>query len=241
MFKKKEITPEVYVEKLNEALPDSVHSVILFGSAAAGEHAGKRSDYNLLIITESLGLLELNQIAKVTQGWLSAGNPPPLMFTHERLAESADVFPIEMLDMKQFYKVLHGSDILKDVEVDPVHLRLMIEREIRSLRIQLNQGFIFANGNVGKVGDLVISTISTALVLMRATLRLFSKNIPEHRHDVPAALKEFKEFAELDEDAFTTAYKLKRGGMSIKEVSPLELFERYLRGLVLVGDVVNAM
>ena len=106
MFKlnNKKQTPEEYAQKLKEALASSLRSVILFGSAASGEHVEGKSDYNLLVIVEKWGILELNQVTKVTQEWIKECNPPPLLFTPERLQASADCFPIEMLDMKQSYQ-----------------------------------------------------------------------------------------------------------------------------------------
>ena len=234
----KPITPESYSEKINAALPKLIKSIVLFGSAASGERVEKRSDYNLLVVTENIGVLELNQIAKVTTEWLKAGNPPPLFFTLDRLRGSADCFPIEMLDMKQFYKVIHGDDVLKDIVVHPTHLRLMTEREIKSLKIQLRQGVIYANGNPDKVAELIQGTASTALVLLRAALRLYTQQIPSKKTDIPAALAAH---VKIEADVFNTAYKLRKGEIKTKEISPMELFDRYLKNLVIVGDAVDGM
>lgn len=57
------MTPEQLVERLKAAAPGVVRSVLLYGSAAAGDHAWKRSDYNVLVVAERLGLAELKAIS----------------------------------------------------------------------------------------------------------------------------------------------------------------------------------
>jgi hypothetical protein len=230
-------TPESYAQKLKEALPGSLKSVILFGSAASGEHVEGKSDYNLLVIVDKWGILELNQVAKVTQGWIKEGNPPPLLFTPDRLQASADCFPIEMLDMKQSYRVVLGEDLLKDVKVQSIHLRLMTEREIKSLKIQLRQGFIYAEGKPQKVSRLMEKTLSTSLVLFRAALRLFSKAVPAKKYEVLPAIAEFVKG--VDVDAFLTIRKLKDGELKPSRANVLQLFERYMTSIVAVGDAVD--
>ena len=230
-------TPEVYAAKLKEVLAGSLKSVILFGSAASGEHT-KSSDYNVLLIGEKWGILELNQVAKATREWLKEGNPPPLLFTPDRLRASADCFPIEMLDMKQSYRVIFGEDYLKDVKVQSIHLKLMTERELKSLKVQLRQGFIYAEGEEKKVAELMRRTLSTSLVLFRAALRLFSSAVPAKKYEVLPAIAEHVKG--VDVEAFLTIRKLKSDEIKTKDANPLQLFDRYLESIVAVGDAVDS-
>ena len=236
-FKLSRQTPEEYATRLKEALAGSLRSVILFGSAASGEHVKGKSDYNLLVIVEKWGILELNQVTKVTQDWLKEGNPPPLLFTPERLQASADCFPIEMLDMKQSYRVVFGEDLLKPVRVQPIHLRLMTERELKSLKIQLRQGFIYAGGDIKKIGELMAKTLSTSLVLFRAALRLFTDAVPTKKYEVLPAIAGKVKGVEVE--AFMTIRKLKDGELKPSKVNILNLFERYMNSIIEVSDAVD--
>ena len=236
-FLPKKQTPEAYAAKLKEVLAGVLKSVILFGSAASGDHMAGKSDYNLLLIGEKWGILELNQVARVTREWLKEGNPPPLLFTPDRLSASADCFPIEMLDMKQSYKVIMGEDYLKDVKVQSVHLKLMTERELKSLKVQLRQGFIYAEGDDRKVAELMVRTISTTLVLFRAALRLYTDAVPAKKYEVLPAIAE--KVKGVDVEAFLAIRKLKNGELKLKDVNAMHLFDRYLTSIVAVGDAVD--
>ncbi len=232
------LTPESYAQKLKDVLSGTLKSVILYGSATTGEFVSGKSDYNVLLILEQLGILELNLISKVTQQWLKEGNPPPLLFTAERLQCSTDCFPIEMLDMKQSYRLVLGDDVLKDLKVMPVHLQLMTERELKSLKIQLREGFMYAAGNFEKVAKLMTETLSSTLALFRAALRLYTDAVPTKKYEVLPAIAE--KVAGVDVETFMTLRALKHGEISARKLNVLQLFEKYMNSIVLVADAVDA-
>ncbi len=232
------ITPEDYAAKLCEALP-GIESVTLYGSAATGDFMSKGSDYNLLVIGPKWGVVELNQVARISQDWFRAGNPAPLLFTLERLRASADCFPIEMIDMKSAYRVVAGKDVLKDLVVDSKNFRLMTERELKSLKIQLRQSFLFTQGHPSEVAKLLVETLSTTLVLFRAALRLHGGETPNNKYEVLPALKKF--VPEVDEEAFLSVRKIKNKELSPDKANALNLFDRVLTGLVAVADKVDAL
>ena len=120
------MTPEKLVEELKQACPSGLKSVVLFGSAAAGDRVEKKSDYNVLVVTEDLGIDTLNAISKTATAWAKAGNPAPMLFTEERLKQATDVFPIELLDIRECHKVLHGENLVEGLEIDTKNLRLEI-------------------------------------------------------------------------------------------------------------------
>lgn len=238
-FSFKKQTPESYARMLKEILGPSLKSVILFGSAASGERLEGKSDYNLLVIGDGWGILELNQVAKVTREWLKEGNPSPLLFTPKRLQSSADCFPIEMLDMKQIYRVVLGEDLLKSVTVQSTHLRLMTERELKSLKLQLRQAFIMAEGNPRKIAQIMQRTLTTTLVLFRAALRLYTDIVPAKKYEVLPAIAD--RIKGIDTETFLTIRKLKHGEISLSGANPLQLFDRYIQSIMAVSDAVDTL
>src|SRR5579863_2261991 len=103
-------TAEKMVEELKALLGNQLVSVVLYGSAAAGDHAGKNSDINLLVVTHTLHSKTLLFLSKVAVPWKSQGNPPPLFLELEHLKEFVEVFPVEILDIQHNHRVLFGSD-----------------------------------------------------------------------------------------------------------------------------------
>ncbi len=57
-------TAEKMTEELKALLGSQLVSVVLYGSAAGGDHAGKNSDINLLVVTHPLYPKELLGLSK---------------------------------------------------------------------------------------------------------------------------------------------------------------------------------
>ena len=229
--------PEDLVQKLQQALGTGIRSVILYGSAAAGDHTGKRSDYNILVVADRLGLAELTALSLTSLAWRKAGNPSPLFFTLERLQKSADVFPIELMDIRESHRVLYGEDVLDHIQIQKKNLRLILEHELKSSLVRLRESFLLTEGKPKRVIDMMIDSLSTVLVLFRAALRLYQDEIPPRKID---ALKALGEHIRFDEDVFLVIEELKEGRQSAKNVDALELFGRYLQTVESVVDTVDA-
>ena len=73
--------PEWFVTHACRALPDHVRSIVLFGSAAAGDFIEGTSSYDVLVVVDRLGVVELDALAPTIREWRKAGNPLPLLFT----------------------------------------------------------------------------------------------------------------------------------------------------------------
>ena len=69
---------------------------------------------------------------------------------------AADVFAIELTDMRDAHVILHGRDPLAELEVDPSDLRLQVEREIRGKLVQLREGMLIAAEDVEATGRLLL-------------------------------------------------------------------------------------
>ncbi|MDF7823149.1 nucleotidyltransferase domain-containing protein [Pontiellaceae bacterium B12227] len=231
------MTPEKLVEELKQACPTGLKTVVLYGSAAAGDYAGKRSDYNVLVVTEDLNLSTLDALSKTASKWSQAGNPAPLLFTEERLSQATDVFPIELLDIRECHKILYGEDVVQGLEIDTKNLRLEIEHELRGKLIKLRQSYLLTGGKPKAVAELMVDSLSTFLVLFRASLRLFEEAVPQQKFQ---ALEQLSNHLEFDASVFLTVQQLKAGTKKPKEVVVGDLFNTYLKTIECVIDAVDA-
>lgn len=57
------------VTQLRAAYGDTLQSVILYGSAVAGEHIKKKSDYNVLVVLDTVPLDRLAAVGAVLRAW----------------------------------------------------------------------------------------------------------------------------------------------------------------------------
>jgi predicted nucleotidyltransferase len=231
------MTPEQLVKRLQEALSGSIRSIVLYGSAAAGDYTGPRSDYNILVVADRLGARELSALSAPSMAWKKAGNPLPLFFTLDRLERSADVFPIELMDIRDSHRVLYGENVIERVTIRPENLRLILEHQLKAALIQLREGMLETGGKPSRVVDLMIDSLSTVLVLARASLRLHQDAVPMLKMD---ALRELNAHIRFDAGVFRTIEDLKERRRQPGEIDALETFDAYIRNVEMIVDAVDA-
>jgi hypothetical protein len=227
------------VERMTEELKNTVHEnlvcVLLYGSGAAGDHAGKHSDYNLFVVTHRLKLLGLQNISKAIVPWVKQGNPAPLLATLEDLKDFVSVFPIEISDIKENHRLLFGEDPFPNLPVSHENLRLELEHELQGKVLQLKTKFMMTEGKPKQVQRLMIESLSTFLVLFKSALWLFNEKPPVKKME---ALKKLHEKIPFDIEVFQILDRLKRGE-KIKGLGLLLTFEKYLETIELIADKIN--
>jgi hypothetical protein len=172
------MTLNTLMEQLRAVYGTDLVAVVLYGSAARGEHLEKHSDLNVLVVVERIGMEQLRKEAPVAQSWREAGNPPPLTLTRQEWLGSADIFPMEYADILAHHKVLTGVLPLDGVRVDMRDFRLQLEHEAMSKLLRLRHAVLSAGGDVRAQQELLERSVSTMLVLVRATLRLAGAEPP---------------------------------------------------------------
>ena len=166
------------VAQLQKAFGDGLEAVVLYGSAAAGEHIPKRSDFNVLVIVRELGMPELEKEAAIARAWGEAGNPPPLTLTASEWRSSSDVFPMEYADILERHRVLYGTPPFDGIAVQARDLRLQLEHEALGKLLQLRQGILGAGGDRKRLVELLAASLSTFMVIFRALLRYHGESPP---------------------------------------------------------------
>src|SRR5215211_3650538 len=173
------MTLDELVTQLRAAYGTRLASVVLYGSAAGGDHIPDRSDYNVLVLLESLdNTLSFVAASAVARAWRESGNPPPLTMTLEEWRRSADIFPMEYADILERNRVLHGDPPFQGITVSPADLRLQIEQQVMGKLLQLRQGALLAGTDGKRQTELVSASLSTMMVLFRAVLRLHGERPP---------------------------------------------------------------
>ena len=163
---------EELVRQLQLAYGAGLRSVVLFGSAVAGEHNPKKSDYNILVIVDSLPLDKLRAVAAVSKAWAEDGNPPPMTFTSNEWRSSADIFPMEYADILERHRVLFGTPPFEGIRVTPSDLRLQVEQQTMGKLLQLRQATMGAGGDSRLQLEVLEKSLSTLMVIFRGVSRL---------------------------------------------------------------------
>jgi len=230
------MTPEALTERLKAVCGAHLRSVILYGSAVAGDHLGKRSDHNILVVLDRLDVEELRALAPVVRPWVKAGNLVPLFFTPEGLATAAAVFPLEIADIKDNHRVLFGEDVVDPLAVHAANLRLELEHELKGKLMKLRAQYLLVQGQPRQMTELMVRSLSTFLVLCRGALRLYQPQVPARKMEALAALARH---APIQTHVFETVGQLK-AGKQVARVVPDDLFAEYLRAIESVVEAVDA-
>jgi predicted nucleotidyltransferase len=115
------------VEELRRRYRQQLRAVFLYGSAARGDFIPGRSDLNLLIVLQSVGLDELAVAADLFQRRNRAGIAPLLLATDE-LRLAARVFPLEISDIKESVRLLKGTHLIHGTQVVTDDIRAQCRR-----------------------------------------------------------------------------------------------------------------
>ena len=227
------MTPEELVEQLRSAYGPDLRSVVLYGSAAAGEHIPKRSDYNVLVLVEQLPLERLRAAAAVAQAWGEAGNPPPMTLTIHEWRSSADIFAMEYADIIERHKILHGENPFDGIRVDPKDLRLQLEHEAMGKLLKLRQGVLAAGGDARRQTELLADSFSTIMVIFRAVIRL-EGSVPAK--DNLAVSQAVARSARFDAAPFERVVRHVRGEQPITPAEVGNVIAGYLDGMEKLVD-----
>ena len=166
------MTLEELVSQLRAAYGAALQSVVLYGSAAAGEHIAKRSDYNVLVIVDALDAPKLVAASATARAWTEAGNPAPLTLTTREWRGSADIFPMEYADILDRHRVLYGDPPFSGITVAARDLRLQLEQEAMGKLIKLRQGVLASGNDPARQIELLGASASAIMIIFRAMLRL---------------------------------------------------------------------
>lgn len=222
------MTLDDLVTQLRAAYGTHLTAVVLYGSAAAGEHIPKKSDYNVLLLLDAIDWSSLASASAVAQAWHDAGNPPPMTMTVAEWRRSADVFPMEYSDILERHRVLYGSAPFEGMTVSHDHLRLQLEQQVMGKLLQLRQGALLAGTDAKRQAELITASLSTMMVLFRAVLRLQGER-PET--DNIALAQHVAQRAGFDAAPFIRAIRHVRGETKLAGKEASEVLAGYISGM----------
>src|SRR6266576_3973931 len=227
------------VEDLHTTHGDNLASVVLYGSAAAGDDIELRSDYNLLITLNRITPEDLRLAQAPMREWQRLGHPLPVYFTTEELSDAADVFPIEFNRMAKARVVLYGKDPFEFVTLSDANLRHQTEYELRSKLIQLRRLYIPASVSIEKLCDLMSDSLASFAALFRAVLILHGKEAPVAK---PDCVRATAKLLRLESEPFEKIFSFRAAGaLPATENEANEIFAAYMDQVERVIEVVDQL
>jgi hypothetical protein len=224
------------VTRLVKAHRSDLVSVVLYGSAASGEHNANFSDINILCVLTDITPAQLGASEPVFRWWHDLGHPSPLLLSAHEVETSTDCFAIEFSDMQLNHRILHGRDVVTGLTVDRTFYRAQVERELRAKLLRLRTKAAPILSEKDALARLMADSLSTFCVLFRHALILHGDPSPIGKR---AVLQRSGDVFHLDPSPFLQLLDAREDQTKLKSIDAPQLLASYLRELTIVVDAVD--
>ena len=223
------------VGRLRQAAGANLRALVLYGSAVDHD-VREHSDLNVLCLLHRLEGADLESLRVVGLWWWRKGHPPPLLFTLAELQNSADVFSIELLEMKARHRMLEGADFLAELQVPMAQHKLQVERELRVSVIRLRQSFLRWRGRRSELAELLIASASSFDTLFRHALIALGQEAPK---SVREAADRLAKLVALNAAPFHRVLDLREGKSAGGELNLEAVLKSYLDLVTRVAEEID--
>ncbi len=224
------------VAKLRAAFGADLVSVILYGSAVAGDHHRNFSDFNVLCVLREITPSQLAASEPVIRWWREKGNPSPLMLSSEEVRNSTDCFPIEFHDIREHHRVLFGENVAAGMDIPTGFYRAQVEHDLRAKLLRLRQKASGILSDTDVLRRLLVDSVATFCVLVRHALILRDEVAPVKKREVIARAGQV---LGLDTAPFLTLLDLREERIKGKSVDPVALLAAYMKEIEKVIQAVD--
>jgi hypothetical protein len=226
------------LEKLTKGLGDSLVSVVLYGSAASGDHHEGFSDVNVLCVLRQVTTQELEQSEPIFRWWREKKNPSPLLLSEHEVQTCTDCFAIEFHDIQAHHRLLQGKDVVSGLVVDNSFYRAQVEHDLRAKLLRLRQKASGALSDKDVLRRLLADSVSTFCILFRHALILHGAESKTRKRDI---VEQAREKFGIDPKPFIMLLDLREERIKERDVEPLELLDSYLKQISIVIDAVDRL
>jgi predicted nucleotidyltransferase len=226
------------VEKLQKAYGDRLVSVVLYGSAAGGDHDTRFSDYNVLCVLSRITPRELADSEAIFRWWREFGSPAPLLLTELEVETSTDCFAIEFSDIQRQHQLLAGKDVISTLVVERTFYRAQVEHDLRAklLRLRQKAGGMLSDANL--LRRLMLDSLSTFCVLFRHALILHGEQAPLRKREI---IQRAAERFGFDPLPFEKLLDVREERLKPREADAAALLAPYLQGISAAIDAVDRL
>ncbi len=228
---------EPYARQLMALDGRNIISLAVYGSATGNDFVKDKSNINLAVVAKQLWLEHLKVYLAVTAKQRQQ-IVVPLFLTQEHIQSSLDTFPMELLEIRDNHVTVFGQEMFAGIVLDPKHLRLQCEREIRSRLIRLRQAYLEVGAQNEGLYRLLVQSLNSIMPILRSLLHLC-----QHSPDVFKGhiLEQASTHFGLDDKVFKRILELK-GLKKPPKLAELEaIFGDYLQQLAQLAQLVDKL
>ncbi|MBN1894273.1 hypothetical protein JW906_07245, partial [bacterium] len=227
-----------FLAELKKAFDGQILSVILYGSAVTRDFNPRKSNLNFLVVLTDEGIGRIAGVQKRIGAWERKGIPVPFFLTSEHIQTSLDSYPVEFLNMRQAYRVVHGEDVLKNLDIQKKDIRLQCERELKGKLIQLRAAYILTRGKRQRLYELINLSLISFTAIFKALLHLQGMEVPPLRQDI---LRATCDSFGLDVGLFTMLHAIQSHEIKVSREQMAENVEGMIREIQKLSRMVDKL
>lgn len=212
-------------ERLLRSAGDNLHALVLYGSAVTGEYRKHHSDLNMLCLLKRTGPTELDALHEPFSWWKRKGFQLPYVFTERELRAAADIFAIELLDMKSSHRMIYGDDFFPSLEIPTRLHKQQVERELRTNLVRLRQGMLAIPPRDRVLLSLMDASVSAFVTLFRHALIAFGEEPPPSKRQV---IERAAQIVKVSPEAFLAVLDVHLGRGKASEIDAQQTLRGYV-------------
>jgi hypothetical protein len=216
------------VERLQKAHGERLISVVLYGSAAAGDYQPKFSGIDILCVFTGIAPRELAANQEISRWWMERGKSTLLLMEEREVAESADCFAVEFTGIQACHRLLYGKDVVSSLAIGRQFYRAQVEHDLRANLLRLRRKAAGMMAHPDLLRRLLLDSLSTFCVLFRHALALRGVDAPPKKREAMAMVREH---FRIDTAAFEKLLDVRDGRVKPRAADPVALLGPYLEGI----------
>jgi hypothetical protein len=176
-----------YGGEVARALGERCVGVVLYGSAAGIDFVAGRSDFNTVIVVREAPAAALDALAPVIARWRPHGFALPVVLDEAQVERAAQLFPMELDDIRRQHRLLAGRDPFATVLADDAALRRECAQEAFGKLLRLRAFYLEHRDQPAALAGMMVESVKSFLIVVRHLLRLREQTAPAGYDDALAA------------------------------------------------------
>jgi len=218
-------TLESLVRQLRDAAGANLLGVALYGGLAKGRYTPGISDINVLVVVADAGLPSLLPLAPVLTAALRDTHVVPFVVTPADLRASAVLFPVKILDIQLWHRLLWGNVFLADIEVQPEPLRLRSLQELKNMELRMRLRVVERQGEPDALWRGLVRNLPKLAVTLEVLLRARGVEVPADR---PGVLRQAAQQLGVPAERIEPLAGLRRSDRRPDDATVRQLLAHYL-------------
>jgi predicted nucleotidyltransferase len=140
------VIENTFLEMLKTIFGKNLVMASIYGSSVSGNFVEGVSDVNILILLDKPDAGQLETFGRDVYRTMRRYKITPLILSKTEFMNSADVFPMEYLDIMDRKKILFGEDITEQLSLSLKNLRHQLEDRLRGAVASLRQAVVASRG-----------------------------------------------------------------------------------------------